>query len=528
MTAPFSDAVLSEILSISADAIICTDGAQRITFFNEGAEAIFGYAASEVLGHPLDTLLPERSRGVHTRHIERFAAEPVNARRMGERREIAGLRKSGEEFPAEAAIARVRHGADVVYSVVLRDITQRRRHELRQRFLVEVGDLLASTLDLDATLQQLARMWVPTLADAVVIEAPQGDDLRHLRAVRRAEGGVAHSDVVLVPGAGLAPISGLDAVHPPTVSTVPVHVAMDAIPALHRESIAAMAPTSATVVSLRHLDQLPARVVLLHARRGAISADDVSLMEDLARRAAMALDNARLHYERQRAVQARDDTLSVVSHDLRNPVNAVKMLAGALLTRAGSTPLAADVAEQVKVIQSAARQMDALIQDLWDMSRMEAHRFEVDVRTIACVQMLEDALRTLVPLAEEKGIRFETDWQAGLPDLLVDPDRVVQVVSNVVGNAINFTPAGGVVAISAEAEGRRVLITVRDTGPGISAGHLEHVFDRYWQSSKRSRGAGLGLPIAKAIVEAHGGRIWAESNTGAGAVFRFTLPAASD
>jgi len=223
-------------------------------------------------------------------------------------------------------------------------------------------------------------------------------------------------------------------------------------------------------------------------------------------------------------LRARDDTMSVVSHDLRNPVNAVKMLAGAVLQPSQRDTLPGEVADQVRVIQSAAQQMDTLIQDLLDMSRAEAGRFAVDARPVAACDLLRDALRTLGPLAEDKGVVIETEWDEALPDVQVDPERIAQVVSNIVGNAIKFTPTGGNIRVSAAARPDVIEVAVADTGPGVAASHLPHVFDRYWQSSRRNRGAGLGLPIAKAIIEAHGGRIWVESAEGKGATFFFTLP----
>jgi signal transduction histidine kinase len=278
------------------------------------------------------------------------------------------------------------------------------------------------------------------------------------------------------------------------------------------------------VASLTQRGEVLGRVTMFASTRASVLTGDLGLIEDLARRASVTLDNARLHDQLHRALRAREDTLSVVSHDLRNPVNAVKMLAGALLQSSDDGRLPEDMREQVGVIRSAAEQMDTLIQDLLDMSRAEAGRFAIDLQTGCVTTLLTDALRTLAPLAAAKHVSLVTDWPPRLPDVQVDPERIAQVVSNIVGNAIKFTPSGGVIRISVSAEPDSVLVAVADTGPGIATDHLPHVFDRYWQSSRRNRGAGLGLPIAKTIVEAHGGRIWADSIEGQGATFYFTLP----
>jgi signal transduction histidine kinase len=121
-------------------------------------------------------------------------------------------------------------------------------------------------------------------------------------------------------------------------------------------------------------------------------------------------------------------------------------------------------------------------------------------------------------------VTIATAWADSLPDVQVDPERITQVISNIVGNAIKFTPAGGEIRVSADELPDAVVVRVSDTGPGIPVEHLVHVFDRYWQLTRRHRGAGLGLPIAKAIIEAHAGRIWVESSEGKGATFHFTLP----
>lgn len=524
MTAPLPGSVLAAIIGISADAIIAVDRDQRITFFNDGAVRIFGYSPDEVLGQPIDLLLPIRVRKAHFKHVDQFIKSEIPARRMGERQEIAGRRKNGEEFPAEAAIARLESDGHMYGSVVLRDITERKLTEARQQFLLEASELLASSGELSDTLALLARLWIPTLADLTVVEMEDHADLWHLRAARDPQtGAVEIAPLSVVRGASV-PAAGVDPTASPPVSAVPVSDALDALPPVHRAAAAAIAPTAALVASLAHRGKVLGRIVMLSAGRAAYSPGELVLADDLARRVTVALDNARLNDQLQRALRGRDDTLSVVSHDLRNPVNAVKMLAGALLQRSNQDRLPDDVREQISVVRSAAQQMDTLIQDLLDVSRAEAGRFEVDTETVSTDVLLRDALRTLAPLASDKGVRVVMAWPDALPDVTVDAERIVQVVSNVVGNAIKFTPTGGTITVTAAGRPDVVVVSVTDTGPGIATDHLPHIFDRYWQSSRRNRGAGLGLPIAKMIIEAHGGRIWVDSPPGGGATFHFTLP----
>src|SRR5690349_104886 len=170
--------ILAEIVGIAADAVICMDDFQRITFFNKGAEKIFGWTAEEIIGQRVEALMPERYRSNHARQVADFGRSGVTARRMGERREIAGIRKSGEEFPAEAAISQVHQGDNVIYAVVLRDISVRKRFELRQEFLARAGESLASAFGSGEVLEAVATLAVPALADGCILENRSEDGYR--------------------------------------------------------------------------------------------------------------------------------------------------------------------------------------------------------------------------------------------------------------------------------------------------------------------------------------------------------------
>jgi len=362
-TRRLTEFLLADIVAIAADAIICIDSDQNITLFNDGAEQIFGWTADDVMGKPLEMLLPERFRAGHRAHIERFGRSPENARKMGERREIAGVRKNGEEFPAEAAIAKVHMGASVVYSVVLRDITEQ----------------------------------------------------------------------------------------------------------------------------------------------------------------------VQLHKRLQRAVRARDETVGVVAHDLRNPLSAVKMLSAAIMSGDEFEHLPPERKEQVRLIHQSALQMDRLIQDLLDITRVESGRLAITIEPITTSALLNGALLTLRPLVEQARLELDLRVPSALPKVQADPERIGQVLSNLVGNSIKFTSPGGRIIVTAERDADMVRVSVADTGSGIAPEQLPHVFTRYWEgtpSTIRSKGAGLGLPIAKGIIAAHGGRLWVDSEEGKGATFHFTLPVA--
>lgn len=256
---------------------------------------------------------------------------------------------------------------------------------------------------------------------------------------------------------------------------------------------------------------------------------DLEAAEDLRRR-AVELDLERQVVREQQAVRARDDLVAVVSHDLRSPLGVIQMQAALLLQ--ASSGLEGEPSRRLRAtaerVQRSVDRMNALIADLLDLARIEAGRFVLHRQAVPPSELLEEALLLMLPLAEAKRIGVVPRADAMAP-VLADRERVFQVFSNLLGNAIKFTPEGGTIWMTAELRGREALFTVRDTGPGIPEDALPHVFLRYWQPPEKRqgpRGTGLGLYIAKGIVEAHGGEIWAESEVGAGARFMFTLPLA--
>lgn len=531
MADQITNEVLAEIVGIAADAIICMDASQRVTFFNDGAEKIFGWTAEEMIGQRIELLLPERYRAWHEEQVAAFGRSEVKARRMGERREIAGLRKSGEEFPAEAAISQVHQAGVTIYAVVLRDVTARKRFEERQSFLAEAGEKLASAFGSEATLGHIAHLAVASLADGCILEKRRDKGF--------VAGSVAHvraeTETLLwsIPKAG---VRSPGANHPLSIvarTGAPVVVQEDAMRkifaetthATYGEALTAMKPKAALYLPLIARGELVGALSLFRESRG-FDQDEVSFAEDLARLAALAMDNARLHDEVRSSLRARNEMIGIVSHDLRNPVAAVKMLGGAVL-RADDRNTEANT-ESIALMCQAAEQMDALIRDLLDVSRLDAGRLRVDPEVIDSRELIVESLKTLAPLTEEQSIHFVTELPASLPKVLADRERIQQALSNLVGNAIKFTPAGGTIAVRARTAPGSVEISVSDTGAGISPEDLPRVFERYWQSDRTERhGGGLGLPIAKGIVEAHGGRIWIESGVDAGTRVTFTLPLAS-
>jgi signal transduction histidine kinase len=181
-------------------------------------------------------------------------------------------------------------------------------------------------------------------------------------------------------------------------------------------------------------------------------------------------------------------------------------------------------AEHLQRVKRAGERMNRLVQDLLDVAKLEAGRLGITARPVDVSALLVEAEEMLRPLAAEKSIRLERTIGDGLPSVMADPGRVLQVIGNLVGNAIKFTPTGGRITLKAERVGSEVRFSVSDTGSGIPADQLPHIFGQFWQGDRTDRrGIGLGLAIAKGLVEAHGGRISVESRVGEGTTFWFTL-----
>ena len=241
-----------------------------------------------------------------------------------------------------------------------------------------------------------------------------------------------------------------------------------------------------------------------------------------------ASTNRNLLTERARADAAlsyRDDFLGIVSHDLNNLLAGIVLSAGALSRNAPPSADGQRTVVGVKRIQLYAARMRRLIGDLVDVTSLTAGKLAVKAEPENSRAIVVEALETFRLLAVEKGLSIESDVSEEPILVACDHDRILQVLANLVSNAIKFTPEGGRIRIRARPAGGELLVSVSDTGPGIPETLLDAVFERFWQASDNDRrGLGLGLYIAKNIVEAHGGRIWAESRPGEGSEFHFTLP----
>jgi len=410
------------------------------------------------------------------------------------------------------------------------EVTDRKRIEGALRLLAEANSVLSVSLDPDSVLQSVAGLVVPGFADHCLIDVVERGVLR--RAAFKAapdRGDLLREALPGVPDAGCERhpvIRAMRTGEAQVASRVTADVLDDfAQGSGSRAALAGLGLLSTLVVPLVARGKTRGAIVLLSAEPGRhYRRWDVSLAEELARRTALAVDNLYLYQDARQAVRARDEVLAVVSHDLRNLLNPLAMSAARMLAAAppeGRRPLEA--------MRRSVDQMDRLIRDLLDVARLDEGRLVLERERLAPGALIEEVVESHRPLADHKSLRLEAEVAPEIPEVDADRDRLLRVLANLVANALKFTPAGGRIVVGAErfAAGREVRFYVADTGPGIAEEDLPHLFVPFWQAAPQSKGgSGLGLSIAKRIVEAHGGSVWVDSPPGEGSVFSFTLAAA--
>ncbi len=523
------------LLDAAPDAIVLVDERGDIRLVNERAARLFGYARRDLVGRPATAVLSHDIRAVR---------EPP--------RDVHGVRRDGSRFAAELSLSRVDTDGDELVTAVVRDVsrrdgederTERGRAEMarmqaeemgrRASFLAEASRVLAASLDYEATLRSVARVAIPYLADYVlvdVLEAP--GRLRRLAA--------AHFDPVVeerlaslappAPAAGAA--SAVDGVLDHGEPTLVRDVSEEWLAARGRDAEhlgvgTGTQPTSLMLVPLRARGRTLGVVSFAVANGNRhYTLADLTVAEDLAQRAALAADNARLYREAQDASRAKDEFLAVLSHELRTPLTPV--LGWVRMLRSGT--LAPEATERaLDTVERNTRLQAQLVEDLLDVSRIIAGKLSLDLRPVPLAPIIDAVVESTAAAAAAKSIAVNRQIEEDLPRISADANRLQQVVANLLSNAVKFTPQGGRVDVAVRRAGDSVCLTVADTGDGLAPDVAPHIFDRFRQAdstiTRQYGGLGLGLSIVRHIVERHGGSVQATSEgVGRGTTFTVTLP----
>jgi PAS domain S-box-containing protein len=404
------------------------------------------------------------------------------------------------------------------------------REHFRSAFLAKAGPLLAESIDYGATLEKIARLVVPAMADLSAIDLLEADGSVRKVVVHHRD---PHKQAKFAQLVGVTPAERLPeevraaiaTAEPQRRELTPEFLSNGLADGAYREILRQLGARCTIVAPLLVRGRVVGllRLAITESNR-SYSDNDLSLAREIAHHASLAIESARLYRAAQTAVTARDNLLAAVSHDLRNYLSTIRMSAEVLavelraaLGRSGKKPVDA-------ILRSVSR-MDELIESLCDATMIETGHFKVELKPEDVGEILDEALRTLEPQAQARGVRLIVEPRREALPARCDRERVLQILANLIGNALKFTEANGEVRVAAERVKDAVRISVADTGAGIPDHLIDQIFDRHWTSSRSSRGGtGLGLFIAKGIVDAHGGRIWAENRAGLGSKFSFELP----
>jgi len=499
---------------------------------NTAYEQLTGYSCRELstlsylaVTHPDDAIVQER-----------LLRELVRGERPSIQIEKRYRRKDGEIVWGRLTATLTRHPNGEPWFVVgiVENITARRRADDALRLLAEAGAVLSSSLEVDETIQRIAQLGVPALGDACIVDLFDGDGgvrttSAHVDPARASRLRELREQYPVNPAALRGPFAMAVAERRSQVVgdvSDDVRAAMAEDPA-HRALLDGLEFRSALYVPMLQ-DGQPIGMMTFASATHRYVPDDVPSVEELARRATLAVENARLYEAARQATRGRDEVLAVVSHDMRNPLHTILLGTGAALE---ILPADSPVRKTLDSVRRAALRGERLIRDLLDVTRLESNRMQLEREPVAVGALLNEAADSVAATALEQGITVTVVADgAGCAgtEVMADHHRALQVLDNLLSNAIKFTGRGGEVRIGARIVDGEAQLQVADNGPGIPLDQQQFMFRRFWQSRRADRrGIGLGLTIAKGIVDAHGGRIWLESEPGKGTTFTFTLPIAA-
>ena len=525
---------LAAVVESSDDAIITKSLDSIITSWNPAAERLFGYTEAEALGQSIRMLIPQ-----DLQDEEDTVLAKIRAGEVVDHYETVRRRKDGTSVSISLTVSPIRNdeGTVVGASKIARDVTERSRLlaaaqeqvAITQK-LSDVGAVLASTLEQDTIVRKVSDTATElthaefgaffytvrdtTSGDAGMLYTLSGEPRDAFAGFPpprasavfgptfRGERAVRLDDVTDDPGyASIAPYFGMPAGHLPVRSYLAVPVK-----GVYGDIIGGL--------------------FFAHSQAGAFTDEHERLAQGIAAWASVALENSRLYGEVQDANRLKDEFLAVLSHELRTPLNAI--VGYARLLRGGILP-PEKATRGLETLERNATWLTQIVEDVLDVSRIISGKIRLDVQPVELPLIVDNAVATVQPTADAKGVRLQTIIDPRVGPVSGDPDRLQQVVWNLVTNAVKFTPKKGRVQVRLERVDSHVEVVVSDTGIGIRPEFLPYVFDRFRQAeggtTRRTGGLGLGLAIVRHIVEMHGGSVYAASaGEGEGATFRVRLP----
>jgi PAS domain S-box-containing protein len=532
------------------DAVVATDTGGRVTFMNPIAETLTGWSADEARGRPLPevfSIFNEDSRQPVPNPVEKVLREGTI---VGLANHTMLARRDGTEIPIDDSAAPILDPSGSLFGVVLvfRDVTEDKRAAARREYLLRAGETLAAASDHKDALATIVELAVPRIADWCAVDVLDPGESTSTQIA------VAHVDPAKVAfardlGRRYPPNPKATSGVPNVLRTGRSELYPEIPPALleagavdeeHLRLIRELQLRSAIVVPLRGRERIFGALTFVYAESGRrYGEDDLLFAEELARRAALVIERRKLEDERatlleaerrarkqaEIANRAKDDFLATTSHELRNPLQAILGWAKLLLQR----DLPPDLRKPLMTIERNARTQARLIEDVLDVARIISGKMRLELGRASIASAIADALEAARPAADAKGITLASHVEPGA-EIDADQVRLQQIVSNLVSNAVKFTPNGGLVSVDAEHVGPNVRITVHDTGEGIDPAMLTDIFEPFRQenasTTRRQGGLGLGLAIVRQLVLAHGGDVRAESpGKGRGSTFVIDFPA---
>jgi PAS domain S-box-containing protein len=529
------EALTERVFAQSPVGTFVLDGNSVIKEVNDAGAKLLSQTRQDLIGHRVVEVLSKAAIERIAPEIERALAETEGV--ISELRIPANQRR-GEAF-WEGRYVSLPNDPEAqgdnkskLVLVMLWDVTERVRSIQRARFLAEATTILTASLDYDTILRQLAELAVPQIADWCIVSVLMEDEsVRHVSVVHRdpAKQALINSAQQVSSGAPRG-IGGVMRTGEPVLYTQVTEEMLGPTADTDIDLAGQIGAKSAILAPLKARGKTLGVISMIYSESGRrYDETDLSFAQELGTRAGMAVDNARLFQESQRAIRMRDDVLAVVSHDLRNPLNSISIQAGLLLNSQDDGNAGSAVLKAGQTILRSVDHMNRLIRDLLNLASIQAGRLSLERSRQKVDALLADIMEMFAPLAGEKSIRIEVDCVPGLPDVDCDRERVLEVLANLVSNSVKFTEASGTITLRAERMEHSVQFAVTDTGAGISADQLEHIFDPYWKGKGNGgKGTGLGLYIAKGILEAHGTTISVRSQVCAGSTFSFSLPALAE